>query len=156
MNILKRDIVDYIISEKPKFVAHGCNCQQVMGAGVAKRLASTWGSISSIDKNDNREFHRRLGDYTSIWINENTRVYNFYTQLYPGPHFDPAAFSLCLQKFVIENTTFDEKGSPILPTLVIPMIGNGIGKPSNWSWEGTEFLIDKYLAEANVVILDKP
>jgi hypothetical protein len=154
MNILKRDIVDYIISEKPKFVAHGCNCQKVMGGGVAKRLASVWAGIEAVDSFDNRQPYERLGCYTKIRINSNTTVYNFYTQLHPGPNFNPSAFIICLQKFVIENSYIDDIGNLVQPHLTIPMIGNGLGKNPNWPWEATEEALIKYVGEENVTILD--
>lgn len=115
-------------------IAHGCNCQNIMGAGIASQIKRAWPDAFLIDKEYGQEFkepYMMMGTYSKtiqeIGTEDNRRwlyVLNLYTQLYPGLRspqsdipFDYDAFTICCKKI---NHEFQGK------RLGVPYIGCGL------------------------------
>lgn len=132
MNIIKGNLINLALEGRFNLIAHGCNCQNIMGAGIAKQIKETWPDAFAIDGEYRGQFkdpYNMMGTYSQTiqklphdmkWL----RILNLYTQLYPGlpsPQsgipFDYDAFTLCCKKI---NHHFPGEH------LGIPLIGCGL------------------------------
>ena len=62
-------------------IAHGVNCQGVMGSGVAKALYTKWPRVRT--EYFNIKFHH-LGTVQSVKIDKNLSIFNCHTQEFYG------------------------------------------------------------------------
>jgi O-acetyl-ADP-ribose deacetylase (regulator of RNase III) len=126
MKYIKKDITEV---EGPAIIAHGVNCQNVMGSGVAKALYTKWPQV----KENYHEFGpKELGAFQIVPIYGNLQVANCFTQKYYGRdgkvYAEPSAIRKALGKVC-------EVASDLLgvTTIYIPRIGCGLG---GLDWEG--------------------
>ena len=74
-------------------IAHSCNCQNVMGAGIAKQIKDRYPQAFEADRerwcneyNDGGNWRCQIGDYSKAEVksmflpNNKGRIYNLYTQ----------------------------------------------------------------------------
>ncbi len=108
----------------PGLIAHGVNCQNAMGSGVARALYMQWPKVK-------REYHRDgsmiLGDTQFVEVEPGLVVANCFTQEYYGRDFgrryaDPRAVRECLE--IAALYALDELG---VYEVHIPRIGCGLG-----------------------------
>jgi len=102
-------------------IAHGCNCVQVMGAGIAKQVAEQFPEAFEADKEFTLPALYRLGEY-SVVPTQYGVILNFYTQLQPGANFEYCALKNCLKRLSMEAI---KQGTYL--ELAVPFIGAGIG-----------------------------
>jgi O-acetyl-ADP-ribose deacetylase (regulator of RNase III) len=109
-------------------IAHGCNCIQTMGAGIAKYIAQVYPEVQKADKHfqpiNPRE---RLGKIDAVKVHaipgsKIQYVVNCYTQLEVGEGVQISYSAIrksmqALHDFVAENNL----------SLAIPKIGAGLG-----------------------------
>ena len=142
-------------------IAHGCNCQAAMGAGIAPQMANTF-DADEIDRAVHNDLnltknnrHSLLGDVISWRPFENGLkapinliVCNAYTQLSPGLPgvdgipLDYVALQMCLRKM---NYAF--KGL----TIGLPKIGCGL---AGGNWEKVKAMIQSELSNCNVIVVN--
>lgn len=128
-------------------VAHGCNCFQQMGAGVAGQLAEAYPPILAIDKSTSWPGDSsKLGTYTRATGEFNQICFNLYTQHEPGRNLDYGALVNCM-------ILLNEWGSNMItpPFIYMPRIGCGI---AGGDWEKVSVLIDMFTPNLNIIIVD--
>lgn len=136
--MITKYIVGDITETELKYIAHGVNCQNKMGSGVAKALYTKFPSIKkeyhtrfSVYKNN--EYHFLLGTNQPV-LNGEKVIFNLFTQLnygYDGKKYvNYAAISQCFKTL-----------SVILrgKTIAIPKIGCGL---AGGDWNFVEQLIN--------------
>lgn len=153
---------------------HGCNCFNIMGAGLALQVAKEFPIVQAVDQSTKVGDATKLGKFSGIDflkevgnvkidekyeiqfpndITEKDRVkswatkqviINLYTQYYPGKNFEYGALVTGLQRI---NKTFKKSG------LIIgfPQIGCGIG---GGDWTIVKSLIDSHTPNLKVVIVN--
>lgn len=118
------------------FIAHGVNCQEVMGSGVALALLTKWPIVKQayLDyfSNPNVEYPW-LGTVLSVEVSETITVFNCFTQYNYGrnpkiKYANPTAIKLAIRT-IFEHMISSEKTDNIL---YMPKIGCGLG---GLSWE---------------------
>lgn len=121
MRYEKKDITTV---QSPGLIAHGVNCQNAMGSGVAKALFTKWPKVKG-------EYHKSgsmtLGAVQFVVIEPGLIVANCFTQEYYGRDFgkryaDPRAVYECLEEVAKYART--EWG---LNEVYMPRIGCGLG-----------------------------
>lgn len=123
VRVIKGDLLQ--LAQRGKFdaIAHGCNCQKKMGAGIARKIASKWPQAYSIDL----KMGGKLGKLTFCDVKvdggKSLRIFNLYTQQFYGRkkghcYFDYDAFKSSLE-MMCEN--LDEHS-----TVGLPLIGTGL------------------------------
>lgn len=118
MRIIKGDLLQLTLQQRFDVIIHGCNCCNVMGAGIAKKIVKIWPEVEKVDKATNLGDKSKLGTFTSVSTPCGTIV-NAYTQYRPGANFDYTAFKDVL-------TAIEKKfGSQV--SYGLPLIGCGIG-----------------------------
>lgn len=149
------DLIKSALNGEFDVIAHGCNCQSAMGAGIAVRMASVFGcnkfrmeklgpSIMKLGNIDYRTFSASdLGDYFPI--KGNLSVVNAYTQFnygnLNGPPIDYEALSLCMRKI---NSEFSNQH------IGLPMIGAGL---AGGDWTKIKNIIKYELKDCRITIV---
>lgn len=126
-------------------IAHGANCKQTMGAGIALQIKKQFPDVYQKDYQDIRTPTQRWGDYTSITYSNGKKVlsvFNLYTQYNPGPDLDYTALELSLKKLA-KNIKPNSK-------IGLPQIGCGI---DGGNWLKVKEIIQRVLSEHNVTIV---
>jgi O-acetyl-ADP-ribose deacetylase (regulator of RNase III) len=125
-------------------IAHGVNCQNKMGSGVAKALYSKWPEIKAryhkycdclIKSNFKNE--KLLGNIDSVKIKNGPKVINCFTQLYYG--YDG-------RKYVSYDAIYDcfRKLALDYSEIAIPKIGCGL---AGGDWEIVRAIINSATGE---------
>src|SRR5574343_701337 len=117
------DIVEMLLNNEVDAIAHGCNCFNTMGAGLAAQIKLNLKFASDIDNKTAKGSFHKLGDLSWSKGVSAGWVFNLYTQYYPGPEFSPEAFSLALWKL----GKILELGIVQINSIAFPYIGCGIG-----------------------------
>lgn len=133
-------------------IAHGCNCQVTMAAGIANQIAKMFPAVPHADKlYDNKFTDRRdkLGTTDSITIESfdmmqhkfSFDIINGYTQFYPGRDLDYDALTLSLMKI---NDKYRGK------KIGLPQIGCGI---AGGNWDIVKQHIQTQLKDCDVTVV---
>lgn len=129
--MITRYIVGDITETELKYIAHGCNCQNKMGSGVAKALYTKFPEVK-------RRYHdacaffvndfNMLGQVSTASVGNGIYVFNCYTQLnfgYDGKKYvNYGAVAKCFERLAKEL-----EGK----TIAIPKIGCGLAG-GNWTF----------------------
>jgi O-acetyl-ADP-ribose deacetylase (regulator of RNase III) len=128
--------IDYLVGDVLemdfKHLLHGCNCRNIMGAGIAKKIADKWPDVKLIDSSYRRIINKDkslLGSFSRAFIygkqfsGRGASIYNLYTQLDPGPCFDIKAFEAAIVK--VFNLLTNENDKEVI--VHMPLIGCGLG-----------------------------
>lgn len=141
MHLIKGDIVKLADAGEFDLIIHGCNCQHVMGAGVAKQLARRWPQVLQADiNNSNKGDITKLGKYTHCDVptssGDRVVIVNAYTQFFYGirdQHFQYSALKDVLRRlrddFYLEEMR-----------IAYPKIGSGLG---GGNWEITRGIFEE-------------
>ncbi len=87
MKTLSGDLIALALAGKFDVIIHGCNCQCVMGRGVAKRIKDNFPEAYEADLKTKKGDITKLGtfSYAEInYLNRNLIVVNAYVQIYYG------------------------------------------------------------------------
>lgn len=137
-------------------IAHGCNCFNVMGAGIALQMRNVFNcnilddlEHTVIQEDEEASNIELLGTiswfrpHESFSINcpKDLVAINAYTQYQPGPNLDYEALTLCMRKI---NHIF--KGKHI----GLPQIGAGI---AGGDWNRIKTIIQQELKDCDVTVV---
>lgn len=123
-------------------IAHGCNCQTVMGAGIALAIKNKWPEVFDADKYNPLMPTLRLGNIDFVHISSRFIVCNMYTQYNPGSDGDYAAISLCFKKLALWTDRDMRIG--------IPLIGCGI---AGLKWEIVSKIVQSRMSNHNITVV---
>lgn len=135
-----------LFSTEIKYIGHGCNCQGIMGSGVAKIVKEKYPEAFNVYKNRWNTSGLSLGDV--IWVDTNGKtILNIMTQQNYGrtsnrfTSYD--AIADAMEK--INDYFYTVQGGE----LALPMIGAGLG---NGSWEVISAIIETELTAVKPVV----
>ena len=81
---IKADILDLINKSSENkalnVFVHGCNCQTVMGKGLAKAISTAYPEVARADNATQAGDRAKLGTYTYARVKENVVIANAYGQ----------------------------------------------------------------------------
>lgn len=125
-------------------IAHGCNCFNVMGGGIAVQIAERYPLVKEQDDKSPRGDPLKLGTNDFVTIAPNKTVINMYTQYdfwTGGRKVEYSAIRSCFQEI-------DELGLEV----GIPMIGAGL---AGGDWETIEYVINSFKkSKITLVVFD--
>lgn len=150
MKTVVGDLIEMFKSGEFDLIAHGCNCFNTMGAGIAKAIAKEFPDVEKADKATSYGHINKLGTVmpVEVTVDNNIRiVINAYTQYYYGGSrpLDYEALTLCMRKI---NHMY--KGKKI----GLPKIGAGLG---GGDWDEISGIIktELDLMDVTIVVLPK-
>ena len=129
------DLLDKFDNGDFDFIIHGCNCQNVMGAGIAKAIAYRYPEAKKADDKFHKTFNELGWSYKgkmalhSVAYLPRTRtsgIINLYTQEFPG------SIPLDEREFFLDNlfiglqNVFSKLNSLENVKIGLPLIGCGI------------------------------
>lgn len=142
-------------------IAHGCNCFNLQGAGIAAQMSKIFETNTFLMEKDGKGSINKLGtiDYEIFLIDHygnselanctleeyeegDLIVVNAYTQYRPGANLDYEALTLCLRKM---NHIFKGK------YIGLPKIGAGI---AGGDWNFIKTIIQTTLVDCSVTIVN--
>lgn len=133
INVVNGDLLDVVDG----VIAHGCNCQGVMGSGVAKAIRDVYPKAYDVYRTAYLETHKRygktnylpLGDIVPVQVTDKLTVVNLLTQEHFGrTGMRYVSYDAIERAFVSLAHFCVEKGHD---TVNIPLIGAGLGG-GNW------------------------
>lgn len=122
-------------------IVHGCNCECIMGAGIAKQIAERWPKAYEVDVRTGSG-RNKLGCFTRAEITERFTIVNAYTQLRPGRCFDANAFRVVLGGIC---KSFSGK------RIGMPQIGCGLGGAR---WENVKKIIEEETEGEDITVVE--
>lgn len=134
-NLLEADV---------NFIIHSCNCQGIMGGGIARQIAQKWPRVAKVDRDDDRTPEQKLGKYTECDVLRDGKfitVINLYGQLNISTSKRMTNYNALANGLERIKNDFTLKGQKIgFPYL----IGCGLGG-GNWTIVST--IIDEYMKD---------
>lgn len=145
---IEGDLIALAKEDKFNIIAHGCNCFNTMGSGVAKTIRENFPEAYHTDLWTTKGDMRKLGNYNYALFTDYSYPYliviNAYTQFNYGAdkvNLDYEALTLCLRKI---NHEFPGK------TIGLPKIGAGL---AGGDWNRIKEIIQKELKDMDVTIV---
>jgi O-acetyl-ADP-ribose deacetylase (regulator of RNase III) len=122
-----------LLDSSAPVIAHGCNCFNVMGAGVALAIRNKYPEVYKADLETVRGDRNKLGTFTKAQVEAEPIkiIYNLYTQYSMGGdkvHLDYQALETSFEAMIIDLKKNKALRSPIV---AIPRIGCGLAG-GNW------------------------
>ena len=153
MKEIEGDLIALAKEGKFNLIIHGCNCQNVMGSGIAKSIRVEFPEAYKADLKTIKGDFNKLGNYTYAdyrFLHSPKepicfRILNCYTQYEYGTNkqnLDYEALTLCLRKI---NHNFPKR------KIGLPKIGAGLGKGD---WPTIKKIIEKELCDMDVTIVN--
>lgn len=127
-------------------IVHGCNCQCVMGGGIAKQIKKAYPEAYLVDTMTKKGDKSKLGTI-SVYDGEDVKIINAYTQFdykwdEDNPPVDYDAIRSCM-KLIKERYSGKKIG--------LPKIGCGL---AGGDWDKVEAIIEEELEGENVIIVE--
>jgi len=124
-------------------IAHGANCFNTMGAGIAGQIAVRFPEAQQVDNTTTPGDLLKLGSLT-VALTDYGLIFNLYTQYQPGKNLDYTALRLSLRKMarMIRGKKY---------RVGLPKIGAGI---AGGNWQKIEKIIAYELRHENVTIVN--
>ena len=139
--IKKGNVLDFT----EDLLAHGCNCQGVMGAGVAKAIAQKWPHVFELYHHQFRTFGLELGTVHTVALEDLRVVLNCMTQELTGPSVRQLNYEALVQCFEFINRRFPNQ------TLAIPQIGAGL---AGGNWNIIKAIINETTPDVDVTVYE--
>ena len=139
MKYINGNLIELANNGEFDIIVHGCNCFNIMGAGIALQIKNNFPSAYLVDQQTIKGLKKKLGSYSvgSYSVGKPfmrsckiLRVINAYTQYQPGPNVDYSAIQQVFEKLA---TVYHDK------KFGIPKIGAGI---AGGNWYEIESIID--------------
>jgi O-acetyl-ADP-ribose deacetylase (regulator of RNase III) len=127
-------------------IVHGCNCQNVMGAGIALQIAQTWPQAVRADVMCNS----MLGKYSECVVG-NLTIINAYTQMYPG--VAQYGVDSNMHRLLAIHKVFSQLDKTLKKDAMIgiPKIGAGL---AGGKWETIEKVINCAITKHDIIVVN--
>lgn len=141
------DLITKFKNDEFDVIVHGCNCFNIMGAGIAGSLARIYPGLLEVDKNFCIPVsdYNRLGNYSVMTLkhletNRLSWIINAYTQYNAGRNLSYGALGMVLKKI---NFAYQPE------RVGLPLIGAGI---AGGDWNIIKKIIKKELKDCHVTV----
>ena len=147
MNTVKGDLIKLASSGKFDVIVHGCNCFNVMGAGIARKIKMKFPEAYQADLETKKGDEKKLGTYTTAKIDDLTIV-NAYTQYNYGSGQRNVDYDAIRKIFRLIKHNFRDK------RIAYPKIGAGLG---GGDWKTIKNIIEEELENTDhtLVVFEK-
>jgi len=143
------DLIKKAINGQFEVIVHGCNCFNVMGAGIAKQIKFAFPEAFKIDSMTKKGDAQKLGKCSLVKIKNNGGnsiiVVNAYTQYYYGKQQKINTYYSAIKNCMIwirKNLSGKKIG--------MPLIGAGLG---GGDWNIISNIIEEELEDEDVTIV---
>ena len=142
MNTISGNLIDLAEQGMFDIIVHGCNCKNVMGAGIAKEIKRRYPEVYEADTYANKKGWNFLGNITELDYGDFV-IINAYTQYdWRGKNnFNYNAIRGVMRKI---NKKFKGK------SIGLPKIGAGL---AGGNWDIISEIIDEELCDMKVTLV---
>lgn len=160
MKTIKGDLIELAKQGRFGIIAHGCNCFNTMGAGIARQIAIAFPRAAIEDAKTKSGDKSKLGTvgWSCSFINgegDYITIANCYTQYDPGRHFNYKAIRSCMREMkkyiAIDKATYSRQGITYEPRIGLPKIGAGI---AGGDWDKISEIIEEELQGEDFTIVE--
>lgn len=140
MDVVRGDLIQLALDGEFDVVVHGCNCQCVMGAGIAKAIRKAFPAAFAADQATPKGDRAKLGTISLATVEAASReitVVNAYTQFHWRGRKPLADYDAIRSSFAAVRTAFSGK------RIGYPKIGAGL---AGGDWSVISSIIDEELA----------
>jgi len=131
-------------------IAHGCNCFNTMGSGIARAIRAKYPGVYEADCQTIRGRREKLGTYTNYMSPEDQRViFNLYTQYRYGTdkvHLDYTALTAALMNM---KDWLDGQDPHKHFKVGLPRIGCGL---AGGEWKRVEEIIESVFDDRTIYV----
>lgn len=135
-------------------IAHGCNCFNVMGAGIAKQIKDNFPVVFESDELFGKKGDpNKLGKFSYSYVNNRFKsnekpgvIINIYSQYHFNNSLNPINYEAIGKAFLSLNESF-----PVDDFLAIPRIGAGL---AGGNWNTIEYIINNTTPDLAIVVVD--
>jgi O-acetyl-ADP-ribose deacetylase (regulator of RNase III) len=148
MKVIRGDLVKLALDGRFEVIIHGCNCQCVMGAGIARTIKQTFPEAYKADSATPKGSRDKLGSLSTATVDRNGRrisIVNGYTQFHwrgSGILVDYDALRSVMRQVKV---MFSKR------TIGYPKIGAGLAKGD---WTTIAAIIDQELADEDHTLVE--
>jgi len=156
MKTIVGDLLELADDGQFDIIVHGCNCQHIMGGGIAKFIRQRWPGVYEVDCQTIKGDATKLGTFSvALLIPKNKewtpffRVLNAYTQFNPGDDEDgnpPIDYEAVRKAFRQVKLQYGGQGH----TFGIPKIGAGL---AGGDWEILAAIIEDEMAGEDLTLV---
>jgi len=143
LKYINGNLLDLFQSKQFDVIAHGANCFNMMGAGIAGQIAVRFPEAVVADNTTTPGDLLKLGSL-SLAVTDYGLIFNLYTQYQPGNNLDYTALRLSVRKMARMI-----RGKKM--RVGLPKIGAGI---AGGNWTKIEKIISYELRHENVTIVN--
>ena len=143
LKYINGNLLDLFQSGEFDVIAHGANCFNTMGAGIAGQIAIRFPEAVAADNTTIPGDLLKLGSLT-VAVTDYGLIFNLYTQYKPGKNLDYTALRLSLRKMTRMIRGKNMK-------IGLPKIGAGI---AGGNWTKIEKIIAYELRHENVTVIN--
>ena len=144
-------IVGDALAHQKGIIVHGCNCQGVMGSGIARTIRERYPKVYEEYADHHKKFGLQLGDIQVIKVDEDKYIVNAMTQHLYGSSRRFAnyeAIAECFESIESVRQTINPK----LP-VVFPKIGAGLAQGD---WKIIHRIIDSIIKVKKILYVQTP
>lgn len=143
MKTIKGDLLEAFTDGKLDVMVHGCNCFHVMGAGIAKQIASKYPAALIADMETVKGSIDKLGGFSESYEGVGL-IINAYTQhrYGRGRQIDYRAIRQCFRAVKKQYGNSNNKFG-------IPKIGAGLG---GGDWERIKTIIEEEMKDEDITL----
>lgn len=131
-----------IFTSDAQALAHGCNCQGVMGAGIATQFKARYPEMYWLYRAQCTKGVFTPGYYYAFKADNGKLILNLATQDYPGKH--------ARYEWIESSLRAVLKDFPELKSIALPRIGCGIG---GLTWERVKAIIETIGNETEINLI---
>lgn len=143
LNEIDGDLIKLSVANRFDVIAHGCNCFNTMGAGIARQIADAFPRARKADGKTVRGDRTKLGRYS---VSEGKPIIlNVYTQYLFGSDQLHVDYEAIREAFRVINS--DYAGLE----LGIPKIGAGL---AGGDWDKIRAIIEEVTPDLNVTVVN--
>lgn len=153
VKVVSGDLVAMALQGKFDAIVHGCNCHNVMGAGIAPKIAKAFKGVKDADKNFkipvgsiDRLGHYSISSQYNVGSKAQLDVINAYTQYGYG---DGAVHQVNYRaiRTIFEDLDYAYEGQVI----GIPKIGAGL---AGGHWQAIETIINLVTPNVEIILVE--
>lgn len=143
---IEGDLIEAAIKGEYDVIAHGCNCFNTMGAGIALTIKNIFPEAYALDRRTVSGDAAKLG--TIVHTNPNVKpiVINCYTQYAFGSKTNPIAADYDAIRSCMKTI----KGKFTGKKIGLPLIGAGL---AGGDWEVIKLIIQEELIDEDVTVV---
>lgn len=137
-------------------IIHGCNCQGVMGGGIAKLIRAKWPDVYNVYRKTYENYGGlELGDIIPVKVNEDLTVINCMTQKHFGTDVRHLDYEAVVAVAAAINKALEYNTDPKPVTIHTPLLGAGL---AGGNWNIVETILDEGVDErtANFILWTLP